>query len=86
MTTSLHSFKSLAALQQALANKSISATELAQESLANIKAHSHLNAFLHIDDQLTLTQARMADDMIRAGTATALTGIPIAHKDVFVTQ
>ena len=86
MTTSLHSFKNFAELRHALTSKSISATELAQESLAKIKAHSGLNAFLHIDDQLTLAQARMADDMISAGKATALTGIPIAHKDVFVTK
>jgi aspartyl-tRNA(Asn)/glutamyl-tRNA(Gln) amidotransferase subunit A len=40
-----------------------------------------LNAFLHVDRALTLAQAAEADARIAAGTATPLTGVPIAHKD-----
>ena len=45
-----------------------------------------VRSIVHIDEDLTLAQARHADAMIEAGTAGPLTGIPIAHKDVFVTQ
>jgi aspartyl-tRNA(Asn)/glutamyl-tRNA(Gln) amidotransferase subunit A len=86
MSQALHTFKSLAALRQALQSKQISATELAQESLAEIDRTQALNAFVHVDADLTLAQARHADALLAKGNAPALTGIPIAHKDVFVTQ
>jgi len=86
MSTSLHSFTSLASLQDALSKGTISATELAQDALAHAKTYGELNAFLHIDDELTLAQARQADQLRAKGQATTLTGVPIAHKDVFVTQ
>ncbi|MBR7779674.1 Asp-tRNA(Asn)/Glu-tRNA(Gln) amidotransferase subunit GatA [Undibacterium rugosum] len=77
--------KTLAQLSAMLQSKQVSATELAQHFLDRIAA-SDLNAFLHVDTALTLEQAAAADARIAAGTATALTGIPIAHKDIFVTR
>lgn len=77
-----HTLKELSALLQA---RKISATELAQHYLHRI-AGSDLNAFLHVDADLTLQQAAAADARLADGTATALTGIPIAHKDIFVTR
>ncbi len=77
--------KTLAQLSAMLQSKQVSATELAQHFLDRIAA-SDLNAFLHVDKALTLEQAAAADARIAAGTATALTGIPIAHKDIFVTR
>lgn len=74
--------KELSALLQA---KKISATELAQLYLKRIGA-SDLNAFLHVDEALTLQQAAAADQRIASGTAGVLTGVPIAHKDIFVTR
>ena len=74
--------KELSALLQA---KQISATELAQLYLNRIQ-HSDLNAFTHIDRELTLQQAAAADKRIAQGDTTPLTGIPIAHKDIFVTR
>jgi aspartyl-tRNA(Asn)/glutamyl-tRNA(Gln) amidotransferase subunit A len=68
-----------------LQSKQVSATELAQHYLARIHA-SDLNAFLHVNDELTLTQAALADQRLAKGHAEILTGIPIAHKDIFVTQ
>ncbi|HZV63751.1 MAG TPA: Asp-tRNA(Asn)/Glu-tRNA(Gln) amidotransferase subunit GatA [Telluria sp.] len=65
--------------------KQISATELAQHYLRRAQA-SDLNAFLHLDPALTLAQAAAADARFAAGSAGVLTGIPIAHKDIFVTQ
>ncbi len=77
--------KTIKELSDLLHAKKISATELASLFLARIHA-SDLNAFLHVDDELTLQQARQADQRLAAGDATALTGIPIAHKDIFVTR
>jgi aspartyl-tRNA(Asn)/glutamyl-tRNA(Gln) amidotransferase subunit A len=76
---------SLTALSKQLESKQISATELAKEHLAAARA-SPLNAFLQIDDGLTLAQAKAADFTLAQGEAGPLTGIPIAHKDIFVTQ
>lgn len=77
--------KTLAQLSALLHSKQISATELAQHFLERIAA-SDLNAFLHVDPALTLQQAAAADARLASGDATALTGIPIAHKDIFVTK
>ena len=77
--------KSITELSALLRSKQISATELAQLFLARIK-QSDLNAFLHVDESLTLAQAADADVRLEFGDAQALTGIPIAHKDIFVTK
>lgn len=77
-----HSLKQLSALLQ---SKQVSATELATHYLNRIDA-SNLNAFTHVDRSLTLAQATLADQRLAQGDATALTGIPIAHKDIFVTR
>ncbi|MDO8178816.1 MAG: Asp-tRNA(Asn)/Glu-tRNA(Gln) amidotransferase subunit GatA [Undibacterium sp.] len=77
-----HSLKQLSALLQ---SKQVSATELAQHYLARIQS-STLNAFNHVDPAFTLQQAASADQRIAKGDAGILTGIPIAHKDIFVTR
>ncbi|NLC36370.1 MAG: Asp-tRNA(Asn)/Glu-tRNA(Gln) amidotransferase subunit GatA [Alcaligenaceae bacterium] len=79
-------FSSIQALRDALRCGSLSAVELARSALDAVEAHSNLNAFLHVDPELTLAQARNADAALKAGNAGPLAGIPIAHKDVFVTQ
>ncbi len=79
-------FASVAELSRMLAAREVSAVELAQHYLARIEAHQNLNAFLDVRPEVTLEQARRADERIAAGTATPLTGIPIAHKDIFVTR
>ena len=87
MSLPLHTeFDGIAALRLALSERRISALELAQSALAAIEGRKDLNAFLHVDPELTLAQARAADEKLAAGTAGALAGIPIAHKDVFVTR
>jgi len=86
MSVALRTFPTLTSLQTALAQGQLSATELAQDCLKQIHAQQALNAFVHVDTELTLAQARAADASRAAGTAGPLTGIPIAHKDVFVTQ
>jgi len=78
--------KSVAELGQALAAGSVSAVELARSYLDRIERHKDLNAFLDVRPEVTLAQARAADARIARGEATPLTGIPIAHKDIFVTR
>lgn len=77
---------SIRELRTQLDSKQLSAVELAQHFLNRAEAHADLNAFIRRDAEATLTQARAADAAIAAGQANALTGIPIAHKDVFVTR
>ena len=79
-------FRTVAELARALAAREVSAVELAQDYLARIEAHKELNCFLDVRPEVTLEQAREADKRIAEGTATRLTGIPIAHKDIFVTR
>jgi aspartyl-tRNA(Asn)/glutamyl-tRNA(Gln) amidotransferase subunit A len=76
----------VAALSRLIQEKKTSATELAQDCLANIKVKSDLNAFLHVDADLTLAEAKLADQRLAAGENTPLLGVPVAHKDIFVTR
>ena len=78
--------KSVAGLGRALSARSVSAVELARSYLERIDRHKDLNAFLDVRPEVTLAQARAADARIARGEATPLTGIPIAHKDIFVTR
>ena len=79
-------FQSLSQLRAALDARQVSAVELADEFLARAEAAGDLNAFLQIDRTLTRAEALSADARIGRGEAVALTGIPIAHKDIFVTR
>ncbi len=77
---------SIRQLRAQLDSKQISAVELAQHFLDRATAHANLNAFIRRDPDATLKQAAATDATISAGQANTLTGIPIAHKDVFVTR
>jgi aspartyl-tRNA(Asn)/glutamyl-tRNA(Gln) amidotransferase subunit A len=77
--------QTLKQLSTLLKSKQLSATELAQSYLDRI-ASSDLNAFISVNPEQTLAQAKQADASIAIGTASALTGVPIAHKDIFVTR
>ncbi len=76
----------LADLSRLLAAREVSAAELARAYLARMEAQRSLNAFLDVRPEVTLKQAAAADERIARGEATPLTGIPIAHKDIFVTK
>jgi aspartyl-tRNA(Asn)/glutamyl-tRNA(Gln) amidotransferase subunit A len=82
--TNLHDM-GVAQLAQALQTKQASAVEVATAFLARAGGNPH-NAFLDIDSEVTLAQAQASDARIAAGTAGPLQGVPIAHKDVFVTR
>ena len=67
-----------------LARKRISSVELTQFHLDRIaQLDPALNAFITIDRECSLAQARTADTLIAAGRAQPLTGIPVALKDIF---
>ena len=73
--------KQLSAL---LAQKKLSSVELTQSYLDRVaRLNPGLNAFVTVDADRSLAQARAADAQIAAGKAQALTGIPVAHKDIF---
>jgi len=86
MPFSADSVTSLRQIADALAARTVSAEELAHEYLSRIEASKSLNAFVDVNPELTLAQARAADERRAQGQVTPLTGVPIAHKDVFVTR
>jgi len=74
-------------LSAALAQKKISSAELTKLFLDRIsRLNAALNAFITVDAEKSLAQARAADERIAKGAAQPLTGIPVAHKDIFVTK
>ncbi len=75
----------VAELAALLHKKEVSAVEVATRFLAGLGGNPH-NAFLDINSEVTLAQAQASDAKLAAGTAGPLEGVPIAHKDVFVTQ
>ncbi len=85
ISSDLHDL-TLAQLASLLRLRQVSAVEAAQHFLVRAKAHSSLGAFLDLSEEVTLAQARAADARLAAGTAGALEGVPIAHKDIFVTR
>jgi len=75
----------VAELARALASRQFSCVELTRHLLARISARNDLGAFLAVDEALALAAAADADRQIARGEAQPLTGVPIAHKDIFVT-
>ncbi len=74
-------------LSDALAAGQMSSRELTRDYLARIDAlNPQLNAFITVDHDGALAAADAADAARAAGQAGALTGVPFAHKDVFVTE
>src|SRR5690606_35268665 len=77
----------IAQLAEALRARKMSAVELARHCLDRIaKLDEGLNAFITVTGDEALAQAAEADRRLAAGTAATLTGIPLAHKDIFCTS
>ena len=68
-----------------LAAREVSSVEVTQHFLARVHGEK-LGAFLATKPDVSLAQARAADVRLAAGERTPLLGVPLAHKDVFVTR
>lgn len=77
---------SLLQLSQALHQGEITSLALTQQYLNRIEQHSHLNAFISLNTEEALKMAEKADELLKKGHGTLLTGIPMAVKDLFCTK
>jgi aspartyl-tRNA(Asn)/glutamyl-tRNA(Gln) amidotransferase subunit A len=84
MSSPLHTL-GVAGLGRLLDAGEVSSVELTTHLLARLASHRHLGAFLCVDEEAALVQARAADTRRSAGERGALLGVPLAHKDIFVT-
>ncbi|MBV8603451.1 MAG: Asp-tRNA(Asn)/Glu-tRNA(Gln) amidotransferase subunit GatA [Pelomonas sp.] len=85
MSAPLHDL-SAAALGRLLADKAVSSREITQHLLARVTAlDAAIGAFLHVDADAALAAADAADARRAGGESGALLGVPLAHKDIFVT-
>lgn len=79
--------QTIKSIRQGLAERRFSSLEITQDYLSRIARHNaNMNCFITVTEELALTQARAADESIALGTHHALTGIPIAHKDIYCTD
>ena len=79
--------KTLSELSTSLHKGDVSSVELTQHYLDRIRTHNNqLNAYITVCEDKALEQARAADQKIQQKTAGKLTGIPLAHKDIFCTK
>jgi aspartyl-tRNA(Asn)/glutamyl-tRNA(Gln) amidotransferase subunit A len=85
MSPPLHR-RSVAELARMLAARDVSSVELTKHLLARIASHAQLGAFLVVDEAQALAGAAQADARIARGDGGPLVGVPIAHKDIFVTR
>ncbi len=84
--TDLHRL-SIRALAEGLRARTFSSRELTRHFLDRIAAHDPaLNSFITVTAEQALAQADLADARLAAGNAAALTGIPLAQKDIFCTE
>ncbi len=82
----IHS-QSIAQLSAGLQRKDFSSEEVTKAFVDRINSLDHLyNAFITVNEEEAMSAATKADQRIASGTNEILTGIPIAHKDIFCTQ
>ena len=73
-------------LSRLLRGRKISSTEIVKSCLERAERHNGaLNCFISLFPEHALERAKAADSEIAAGNAGPLTGIPVAHKDIFCT-
>jgi aspartyl-tRNA(Asn)/glutamyl-tRNA(Gln) amidotransferase subunit A len=79
--------KNISELAAGLKRGAFSSVELTRHFLERIRHFDrHLNSFITVAEDTALAAAESADSRRREGNATTLTGIPIAHKDIFCTH
>ncbi len=79
--------KTIAELSAGLKDKQFSSEEITRAFLDRVKKFDpKLNCFITLTEDIALAQAKNADKKIQRGTATPLTGIPVAQKDIFCTK
>ncbi|MCK4707153.1 MAG: Asp-tRNA(Asn)/Glu-tRNA(Gln) amidotransferase GatCAB subunit A, partial [Gammaproteobacteria bacterium] len=79
--------KTIKELQTGLAQGDFSSAEITADYLTKIKQlNPDINAYITVTEEQALQQAKAADQLIADGKATALTGVPLAHKDIFCTD
>lgn len=83
---SIDAYVNLTTLAADLASGRVSSVELTRHYLQRAHAFTGLNAFITIDDDQAIREAEAADAARSNGRASAVTGIPIAYKDVFCTR
>lgn len=73
-------------MSEKLRNKEITSVALTQHYLDRIDQYDgDLNAYVTVTPELAMEMAKQADEMIAEGKGGLLTGIPVAHKDIFCT-
>ena len=77
-------FKSITELRAMLDDKSISSSELIQESLQLAKKYKELNCFVTMNEEISVKKASSID--LNEKTNSTLSGIPLAQKDLFCTE
>ncbi|MCP4388665.1 MAG: Asp-tRNA(Asn)/Glu-tRNA(Gln) amidotransferase GatCAB subunit A, partial [Gammaproteobacteria bacterium] len=79
--------KTVTDIRRGLAAREFSSVEITQDYLARIALHNPaLNCFISVTEDIALAQASAADAALAKGDAAALTGVPLAHKDLFCTD
>lgn len=76
----------VAELGRALDTRAVSSVEATKHLLARLAEHQQLGAVLASDAEAALREAAAADDRRARGETGPLLGLPIAHKDIFVTR
>jgi aspartyl-tRNA(Asn)/glutamyl-tRNA(Gln) amidotransferase subunit A len=78
---------SITEIKRGLNKGEFSSVEITQDYLARIARHNPaLNCFISVTDEIALEQARAADAALAKGEVAPLTGVPLAHKDLFCTD
>ena len=80
-------FKSVKEILTAIKNKDVSVIELTSNYLNKIKERDdELNCFITLTEEFALNKARKIDEEIAKNKVRALSGLPIAQKDIFCTK
>ncbi len=84
---SMYHTKSVTELSAMLQAGEVSSVELTQYFLQRIASSDEkLNSFISVCADQAMAQAEASDKLLAAGNAPVLTGVPIAHKDIFCTE